>query len=131
MWAEFLIMSLANSHYTILEKKQVNTRITTWVKSFLVNRTTVIKTNKYTSNKIDISVEISQRSLLLSIWYLFYNANSMEINNKYHEINLSGFIVDVTLITTTINTIKTNKLLENSKSYNICILSNVKTSTRC
>lgn len=90
------------------------------MKSFLINRTTIIKTNEYTSCKIGISIGIPQGSPLSPILYLFYNADLMEISNNYNGMNSSGFIDDVMLVATATNTIKINKLLE--KAHKDCLI---------
>lgn len=79
--------------------------------SFLSSRTTSIKTNKYTSDKIDISIGIFQGSPLLPILYLFYNADLIEINIKHIKVKTSSFINDVMLIADGANTKNTSKIL--------------------
>ena len=58
-----------------LKKKNVNHRAICWIESFLKARKTIIKINKTSTNNIEIEINTSQRFSLLSILYLFYNAN--------------------------------------------------------
>lgn len=103
-----------------LKKRRIDPRIIAWIESFLDNRTTIIKTNEHTSGKFRISIGIPQGSPLSPILYLFYNADLMEISNKYKEINSSGFIDDVMLVTAADNTAKTNELL--GKAHEECLV---------
>ena len=103
-----------------LKKRRIDPRIIAWIKSFLDNRTTIIKTNEHTSGKFRILIGILQGSPLSLILYLFYNVDLMEISNKYKEINSSRFINDVMLVTTVDNIVKINKLL--GKAHEECLV---------
>lgn len=41
-----------------LRKKRINSRIVTWIESFLTDRSTILRTNEYTTEKINISTGI-------------------------------------------------------------------------
>ena len=45
-----------------LRTKRINERIIRWIENFLSNRTTILKTSKHITIKVNISVEISQKS---------------------------------------------------------------------
>lgn len=102
-----------------LRKKRIDIQIVAWMKSFLINRITIIKTDEYISDKFDISTGIPQRLPLSSILYLFYNADLMEISNRYRGIDSSGFIDDMMLVATGASIIKINELLQ--KAHEDCL----------
>ncbi len=54
-----------------LRSKQINTWRVTWIDSFLTGRSTIVRTNEHTTEKINISLGIPQGSLLSSILFLF------------------------------------------------------------
>jgi ribonuclease HI len=83
-----------------LRKRQIDGRIVRWISSFLVNRTTTIRLNEYTSEPMDTSTGIPQGSPLSPILYLFYNADLLD-NCEDSDLRTSpiGYIDDVNIIT--------------------------------
>lgn len=68
--------------------------------------------------KINVSVGITQGSFFSLIFYLFYNANLIEISTWHLDLKTSGFIDDIMLIATNSKTKSTNIILE--KSHKDC-----------
>lgn len=63
-------------------KQKINYKIIQWVTSFSMNRHTIIKTNEHINLKFSIDLGLTQSLLLLSISYLFYNADLLDENTK-------------------------------------------------
>ena len=87
-------MSLLYNLYT----KQIDTRIVAWIGNFLTGRSTIFCINKYTTEKISISIGISQGSPLLLILFLFYNAPLLEDLEKIRSISVAVFVDDITIL---------------------------------
>lgn len=65
----------------------------------LTNRQIIVKTNEYTTPKLSIDLGLPQGSSLLSIPYLFYNADLLDDSTK-KRVEAQGFIDNITLIVT-------------------------------
>lgn len=77
--------------------KRINKRIIKWIESFLGDRIIIFKIKKHKTNKIDITIRISQESLLSSILFLFYNVSLLKkLNSK--NIEACNFVDDVILL---------------------------------
>lgn len=59
----------------VLRTKQIPTRIVSWVKNFLENRSITVRVGHYTSTSHNIEVGIPQGSPLSPLLYLFYNSD--------------------------------------------------------
>ena len=81
-----------------LRTKQIDTRIVTWIESFLTGRFTILRTNEYTTEKISISTGIPQGSPLLPILFLFYNSPLLEELEKEKDITAAGFVDDIAIL---------------------------------
>lgn len=62
-----------------LRKRQINLKVVRLIEFFLSNRTTTMKTNECILDHLSIQCGISQRSPLLPILFLFYNADLLDI----------------------------------------------------
>jgi hypothetical protein len=62
-----------------LQKCKISKNIVQWTKSFLSDKNTTLKLQKYTAPLAPIWTNIFQRSLILPILYLFYNANLVKV----------------------------------------------------
>lgn len=82
-----------------LRKRKIDHKVVKWVKSFLGDWHTIVKTNKYTTSKLLIELGLPQGSPLSSILYLFYNADLLEDSAK-KGVEAQGFIDDIILIAT-------------------------------
>ena len=94
-----------------LKKKNVNHRTICWIKNFLKTRKTIIKINETSTNNIEIEINTSQKSLLSSILYLFYNANLIKTAKKYKCMLFINFIDDVMFAITKKNSTINNEIL--------------------
>lgn len=65
-----------------LHKQKIIYKVIQWVALFLTNRYTIVKTNKHITLKLFIDLGLRQGSPLLSIFYLFYNADLLDENAK-------------------------------------------------
>lgn len=65
-----------------LRKQKVDYKVVQWVASFLTNGHTIVKTNKVTTLKFSIDLGLPQSSSLLSILYLFHNADLLDDSTK-------------------------------------------------
>ena len=83
-----------------MKKKKILKLFLKFVKNFFKNRRTTITIDDYTTTKRSIDVSISQSFSLSSIFYLFYNANLLEIcDNIKLRINFIEFVNDVNILT--------------------------------
>jgi hypothetical protein len=71
----------------------------------------------------NINVDISQNSSMLSILYLFYNADLLKfLKQSFRKIAIIDFVDDINILTYDINTVENYKLLE--KMHEHCLLWN-------
>ena len=81
-----------------LRTKQIDTRIVAWIGSFLTGRSTILRTNEHTTEKISISIGIGQGSPLSPILFLFYNAPLLEDLETVGSISAAGFVDNVAIL---------------------------------
>ena len=110
------------SHVKLLHnmrKKRVSTRLLAWVKDFLKKRRITLTIDDYTQAERNVTIEISQKSSLLSILYLFYNADLLEVcNNIRFWTNVTEFVDDVNILIYNESTKRNCQMLK--KTYNKC-----------
>ncbi len=84
-----------------LRKRGIDTSITSWIESFLSNRTTTLKTSEYTTPLTPINTGIPQGSPLSPILYLFYNSDLIDRYNTAERLNTvaTGFVDNIGLLT--------------------------------
>ncbi len=84
-----------------LRKRSIDTSITSWIESFLSNRTTTLKTSEYTILLTLINTGIPQGSPLSPILYLFYNSDLIDRCNTAERLNTvaTGFVDNIGLLT--------------------------------
>lgn len=88
------------SHQRLLHnlcKQKIDYKVVQLVTSFLINWHTIVKTNELTTLKLSIDLGLPQGSPLLSILYLFYNADLLDDNTK-KSVEVQGFIDNITLL---------------------------------
>jgi Reverse transcriptase (RNA-dependent DNA polymerase) len=83
-----------------LRKRKISETLVKWVEDFLKDRYTEIKIANFTLEKSRVNADISQGSPVLSILYLFYNADLLNIyENLTLRTSPTGFVNDVNLLT--------------------------------
>lgn len=81
-----------------LVKRRIDKQIIKWINSFLTNRTTVLKTGKFTSDLMKIIGRFFQKPTIFRILYLFHNINPLKDVNQ-HDSSLSiGYIDDIVIL---------------------------------
>lgn len=80
-----------------LRKRRVSQRITSWVASFLSERSTTLKLQEYTAPSAPVQTGIPQGSPISPILYLFYNADLIEAC-KTQETEAVGYVDDVSIL---------------------------------
>ncbi len=78
--------------------KQIDARIVAWIGSFLTGRSTTLRTNEHTTEKISIFIGIPQGSPLSPILFLFYNAPLLEDLDTVESVSAAGFVDDVAIL---------------------------------
>ena len=83
-----------------LKRVGIDENIVNWIASFLEDRTTVLKTPEYTTDKIYIDIRILQRLSLSPILYFFYNATILTKAAERENLGVTatGFIDDIGLL---------------------------------
>ena len=84
-----------------LRKRSIDNRLVCWIASFLKDRSTMLKTNEFSTTSTAIDVGIPQGSPLSPILYLFYNSDLLEsaTNRPDLHVKATGFVDDVGLLT--------------------------------
>lgn len=80
-----------------LQKRKIDSKVVDWIALFLINRHTIVKTNKRITLILFVNLGLPQRSPLFSIFYLFYNRNIFD-NCAIKRVDAQGYINDITLI---------------------------------
>ncbi len=99
--------------------KRMLSYIIEWTRSFLKNRETLLIFNEQMSDIRKINADILQRSFILSILFLFFNASLIEKCKALRiKIKVLNFINDI-------NILVYNRFIEEicktlSKAYNVC-----------
>ena len=102
-----------------IKKRKVFESLLKFVKNFLKNKYIIITIDNYIITKRIININISQNSSLLSIFYLFYNINLLEIyNNIKLQISSIKFVDNINILIYN-KSIKRNYEVLN-KIYNKC-----------
>lgn len=103
-----------------LRKQQINLKVVGLIESFLSDRTTTMKTNKYILDHLSIQCGISQGSPLLPILFLFYNTDLLDIcSNITPGLSANAFIDDTNLLAIGPSTKK--NCLSLAKAYKGCL----------
>jgi len=102
-----------------LKMKRISDYIVKWACSFLENWETLLKFNEQTSDMREINANISQRFLISSILFLFFNASLIKkCKTLKIKIKVLNFVNDINILTY-------NKFIEEicktlSKVHNVC-----------
>jgi hypothetical protein len=104
-----------------LKKRRISTWIVTWTNNFMQDKKInfIVKTRQTIMN--NINVDISQKSLMSLILYLFYNANLLKLlEQSSRKMIVIDFVNDINIFIYDINTINNCKLLK--KIHDHCLL---------
>ena len=80
-----------------LRLKRIDHRIVRWIESWLSDRTTILKTSEYETQRVKIFTNISQESSLSLILFLFYNALLLK-KLKQRDVHACDFVDDIELL---------------------------------
>ena len=69
-----------------------------WIDSFLTGRSTILRTNEHTTEKISISIGIPQGSPLSPILFLFYDAPLLEDLETVGSVSATGFVDNIAIL---------------------------------
>ena len=119
-----LIFTQETIFWKIVRTSFISYKIMNWISNFLRKRITIIIINEKITKKININVDIFQKSSFFSIFYLFYNANFLKIKKlktkrkKNFVLYKSNYIDDIMLTITKINSKITNVII--AKTHEKC-----------
>ncbi len=103
----------------MLKMKRTSSYIIEWTRSFLKNRETSLIFDEQTSNMREINADISQRFLISSIFFLFFNASLIKKCEALRiKIEVLDFVNDINILVYDRFTEKICKTL--SKAHDVC-----------
>jgi hypothetical protein len=106
-----------------LKKKRISTWIVTWTNNFMQDRRINLIVKAKQTIMSNVNVDISQKSLMSSILYLFYNANLLKLFKQLsRKMIVIDFVNDINIFIYDINTINNCRLLK--KMHDHCLLWN-------
>jgi hypothetical protein len=106
-----------------LKKRRISTWIIAWTDNFMQDRkiNLIVKAKQTIMN--NVNVDISQKSSMSSILYLFYNANLLKLlEQSLRKMIVIDFVNDINIFIYDINTISNCRLLK--KMHEHCLLWN-------
>jgi hypothetical protein len=106
-----------------LKKRRISTWIIAWTNNFMQNKKInfIVKAKQMIMN--NVNVDISQKSLMSLILYLFYNANLLKLlEQSSRKMIVIDFMNDINIFIYDINTINNCRLLKKMHEY--CLLWN-------
>jgi hypothetical protein len=106
-----------------LKKKRISTWIIAWTNNFMQDKkiNLIVKAKQTIMN--NVNVDISQKSSMSSILYLFYNANLLKLfKQSSRKMIIIDFVNDINIFIYDINTINNCRLLK--KMHEHCLLWN-------
>jgi hypothetical protein len=114
----FFILRLLHN----LKKRRIEDIYLTWVKSFLSKRYIIFKLVDHIIDWIRTVINVSQKSSMSSIFYVFYNANLIEwcINSQI-DIIKANFIDDIDILVMN-NSIEENVLILKTIHVESCMI---------
>ncbi len=106
-----------------LKKRRISTWIIAWTNSFLQNKRINLIVKAKQTVMSNVNVDISQKSSMSSILYLFYNANLLKLlEQSSRKMIVIDFVNDINIFIYDINTINNCRLLK--KMHEHCLLWN-------
>jgi NhaP-type Na+/H+ and K+/H+ antiporter len=106
-----------------LKKRRISTWIVAWTNSFMQDKRInfIVRTKQTIMN--NVNVDISQKSSMLLILYLFYNANLLKLfEQSSRKMIVIDFVNDINIFIYDINMINNCKLLKKIRDH--CLLWN-------
>ncbi len=104
-----------------LKKRLISTWIVTWTDSFMQDKRISLIVRARQTIMSNVNVDISQRSSMSSILYLFYNANLLKLlEQSSRKVIVIDFVNDINILIYDINTINNCRLLK--KMHEHCLL---------
>lgn len=105
-----------------LQKRRTPTNLTTWITSFLSDRTTKLQFDDFTSDPLTASTGIPQGSPMSPILYLFYGADLLEITDPAERDKFTGGYIDDTMLaavseTAEENIVKLEQMVESAREW--------------
>jgi hypothetical protein len=104
-----------------LKKRRISTWIIAWTNNFMQNKRInfIVKTRQTIMS--NVNVDISQKSSMSSILYLFYNANLLKfLKQSSRKMIIIDFVNDINIFIYDINTMNNCRLLK--KMHEHCLL---------
>ncbi len=103
-----------------LKKRRVSTWIVTWTDSFMQDKriSLIVRTKQTTMS--NVNVDISQKSSVSLILYLFYNANLLKLlEQSSRKMIVIDFVNDINIFIYDINTISNCRLLKKMHEHDL------------
>ncbi len=112
MWSKHTITSYAKNCCIISKKKRISTWIVAWTNSFMQDKRISFIVRAKQTIMSNVNVDISQKSSMSSILYLFYNANLLKFfKQSSRKMIVIDFMNDINIFLYDINMISNCKLL--------------------
>jgi hypothetical protein len=106
-----------------LKKRRISTWIVAWVDNFMQDKKINLIVSAKQTSMSNVNVDISQKSSMSSILYLFYNANLLKLlEQSSRKVIVIEFVDDINIFIYDINTINNCKLFERMHEH--CLLWN-------
>ncbi len=104
-----------------LKKRRISAWIVAWADSFMQDRRISLIVSARQTSMSNVNVDISQKSSVSSILYLFYNANLLKLlEQSSRKVIVIEFVDDINILIYDISTISNCRLLE--KMHEHCLL---------
>jgi hypothetical protein len=96
-----------------LKKRRILTWIIVWTNSFMQNRRITFAINSDTTTMNNVNVDISQRSFVSLILYLFYNADFLKsLKRSSRRVAALDFVNDINILTYEFNITSNYRILK-------------------
>ncbi len=105
-----------------LKKRQIKNIYLIWMKSFLSKRYIILKLINHITDRIRTVINVSQKSSMSSILYVFYNANLFDwCINSQADIIATNFIDDINILVVK-NSVEENVLSLKTIHVELCMI---------
>ncbi len=104
-----------------LKKKRIFAWIIVWTNNFMQNKRINLSVKIDQTIMSNVNVDVSQKSSMSSILYLFYNANLLKLlEQSFRKVTIINFVNDINIFTYDISTINNCRLLKEIHEH--CLL---------